>query len=337
MRKGDRILTASFFLSGILAVCAGTAQAAFVYQPEIYAQNLLQTGSPGLSSNERLAAWLSAAGIPEDAAVEKLQTDVNPEIAGILDVGVHIEQGDSAQASSDSDQTPSDSASAGDSTFTWSSAFTQYVTQTSDNDFYLTHDYTGAGSVNGSVFIDSRCDFFPQDAQMILHGHNMKGGAVFGQLNQLRSLDFLRQHPLIRFETLAGADYYVPYAVADVNVDREADNYFQEIRFRFDPDSFAQYTGYLREHSYYTIPVDVKFGDRLLLLSTCSYVYSNSRFAVCARKLRDGETVQQMQSLAETAENSGIGLDDTAYTYQGGGDYENLVEDAQPSSEQGGQ
>ena len=37
-------------------------------------------------------------------------------------------------------------------------------------------------------------------------------------------------------------------------------------------------------------PVDVAFGDKLMLLSTCSTEYSDSRFVVLARKLREGET-----------------------------------------------
>ncbi|MCM1382413.1 MAG: hypothetical protein NC192_10770, partial [Muribaculaceae bacterium] len=36
-------------------------------------------------------------------------------------------------------------------------------------------------------------------------------------------------------------------------------------------------------------PVDVRYGDEFLTLSTCSNEFSNSRFAVIARKVREGE------------------------------------------------
>ena len=35
--------------------------------------------------------------------------------------------------------------------------------------------------------------------------------------------------------------------------------------------------------------MDVEYGDEFLTLSTCSNEFSNSRFAVFARKVRDGE------------------------------------------------
>ncbi len=37
--------------------------------------------------------------------------------------------------------------------------------------------------------------------------------------------------------------------------------------------------------------VDYRYGDRFITLSTCSNEFSNSRFVVVARKVRDGEDV----------------------------------------------
>lgn len=280
--------------------CAGVFAAALLpgtrayagpgYFVEVDPVYVLQAQTVGMNSNERLAWYLSETGTEADEAILQAQEECGEDLAAILNVGGQIRE---------------------------------YVTQGVDNDFYLHHNAYGVEDVNGSAFFDARCRFFPQDDQIIIHGHNMKGGAVFGRLNNYRDVSYLQTHPLITLETLAGVDYYVPYAVTDVNVDMTAENYFLEIVWDFEPDSFAHYTGYLKEKSYYEIPVDVEFGDRLLTLSTCSYVYSDSRLLICARKLREGETIEEMQSLVAGSTVSGV-RPDTISPYTGGGDYENL-------------
>ena len=260
------------------------------YNPEIAPEKVLKSETGGMLSNDRLKYYLEMTGQEPDEEIARAQEEVSGECAAILNVGGEI---------------------------------IEYVTQTGDNDFYLTHNAYGGDDVNGAAFFDARCSFFPQDDQIIIHGHNMRGGAVFGRLNNYRDISYLQNHPLITLKTLKGTDYYVPYAITDVNVDPEAGNYFLEVVWKFDPESFADYTGYLKEKSYYSIPVDVEFGDRLLTLSTCSYVYSDSRLVICARKLRNGETPEEMSALVKQSTVSGT-IPDNAAPYTGGGDYENL-------------
>ena len=274
----------SLFRKGTM-VWAGPAS--FV---ELEPEHTLRDQTVGMSSNERLRWYLEENGIDEDAQVAQAQAQFGPECVAILNAGGEIRE---------------------------------YVAQGEDNDYYLHHNVRGVEDINGAAFFDSRCSFFPQDDQIIIHGHNMKGGAVFGRLNNYRDINYLRSHPLITLETLAGDEYYVPYAVTDVNVDMDADNYFLEIVWKFEPESFEHYTGYLKEKSYYDIPVDVEYGDRLLTLSTCSYVYSDSRLLICARKLREGETPESAGSLVARSGLSGVKPDEIA-PYTGGGDYERL-------------
>ncbi len=260
------------------------------YFPEVNPEHLLELQTQGMSCNERLKWYLEKTSQPEDETIAAAQAEISPDVAAILNVGGEIQE---------------------------------YVAQTTDNDFYLTHNVYGGEDVNGAAFLDSRCSFFPQDDQIMIHGHNMKGGAVFGRLNNYRDISYLLNHPLITLETLAGTDYYVPYAITDVNVDMEAENYFLTIVWKFDPDSFETFTGSLIGKSYYDIPVDVQYSDRLLTLSTCSYVYSDSRLLICARKLREDETPEAMSALVSQSTLSGTEADESD-PYTGGGDYEDL-------------
>ena len=53
--------------------------------------------------------------------------------------------------------------------------------------------------------------------------------------------------------------------------------------------------------SLYDEPVDVQAGDHLLSLVTCSYSHENGRLTVACRKLRDGETVEDVTALMQQA------------------------------------
>ena len=49
--------------------------------------------------------------------------------------------------------------------------------------FYLTHDYTGADSVLGSIFMLSAADPSFEAGHTVLYGHNMVDGQMFGTLS----------------------------------------------------------------------------------------------------------------------------------------------------------
>ncbi len=208
----------------------------------------------------------------EESTINRAVTDareINPDVLAILEYGDNI---------------------------------TQYVLQTDDNDYYLEHDYRKNYSESGAAFLDARCYVEPRSRQWMIHGHNMRSGAVFGELNSFLKLDYLRKYPLIYLTLESDDEVYVPYAVLDVNVDTSASNYFKITEFDFETDEeFTAFTNYYIENSYYDIPVDVTPEDELLTLSTCSYVYSDSRLLIACRKLRADETPEEMAELIAAA------------------------------------
>lgn len=180
-----------------------------------------------------------------------------------------------------------------------------YVVQGTDNDYYLTHGWDKSTDSEGAAFLDCRSSQDPRSDNWIIHGHNMRSGAVFGTLKNFRDTDYLKAHPLITLTRLHEKEYYVPYAILDLNVDPDGDGYFKITEFNFDTDAdFNAYTGYLTEHSYFNLPIDTEPGDSLLMLSTCSYGYSDGRLEICCRKLRDGETPETVSQLMQQTERS---------------------------------
>lgn len=176
----------------------------------------------------------------------------------------------------------------------------QYVVQGDDNDFYLTHDYTGAYTEIGAAFLDTRNSLVPRDTHWMIHGHTTNNGTMFGTLDDYMDEDYFKQYPFLYLTLMYEKEIYVPYAALEVNVDPNASNYFKITEWNFDTDeAFYDYTGYFKEHSVYDIPIEVTPEDDLLTLSTCTYTYANGRFLLACRKLRADETVESINELIQ--------------------------------------
>ena len=170
------------------------------------------------------------------------------------------------------------------------------VLQTKDNDFYLTHDYLKKYSETGAIFADYRYKLtsgkMPDNT--IIYGHNTLNGTFFGALHQYKKLDYIKSHPVINFNTLYKESKYKIFACFFVNVDGAQDNgvvfdYHNRIIFQDEAD-FKSFYDEVMKRTYYNTEVDVKYGDELITLSTCSLEIKNARFVIVARKVRDGES-----------------------------------------------
>ena len=171
-----------------------------------------------------------------------------------------------------------------------------------DNSFYMDHDFDGNEDVAGTLFVDSRNSLDPQDDHILIYGHNMKDGSMFGSLNNYRNVGFLRNTVCIQFNTIYGDAQYVPFALFDASMTKDDPNYFKLIRLNFSEEQpFDAFLADVQSRSLFDIPVDVNEDDQLLSLVTCSYSMDNGRFIIMCRKLREDETPEQMEALIEQA------------------------------------
>ena len=173
-----------------------------------------------------------------------------------------------------------------------------------DNSFYMDHDFDGNESVAGTLFVDSRNTLWPQDDHILIYGHNMKDGSMFGSLNNYRNVGFLRNTVCIEFNTIYGDAQYVPFALFDASMTKDDPNYFKLIRLNFSEEQpFDAFLADVQSRSLFNIPVDVNENDQLLSLVTCSYSMDNGRFIIMCRKLREDETPEQMSALLQQAKS----------------------------------
>ena len=131
-----------------------------------------------------------------------------------------------------------------------------------DNVFYLTHNALQQESVTGALFLDENCDLIHVPTQMVIHGHNMKEGAMFGMLKKykVKGAAFYREHAFIDFNTLYENGRYVIFAVAEIDIRPGQPHYLPFWHYsRFDSaEAFNRYVETARACSLYHCTVDVR-------------------------------------------------------------------------------
>ena len=69
-----------------------------------------------------------------------------------------------------------------------------------DNSYYLNHTVTGESNILGSIFATAGTDF--EESHIILYGHNMASGKMFGSLKKYHDKDFRNTYPYVYVFTL---------------------------------------------------------------------------------------------------------------------------------------
>lgn len=161
------------------------------------------------------------------------------------------------------------------------------VMQTTDNEYYLDHNLNQEYDKNGSIFMDKDCDILEPSTNLILYGHHMKSGQMFGNLDRYGSEAYYKEHPLIQFDTIYEKGIYQVMYVFRSHVYSEEEIAFKYYQF-IDVNSEQEFDSYMQEMaemSYYDTGVTAQYGDQLLTLSTCDNQEKNGRFVVVAKKI----------------------------------------------------
>lgn len=169
------------------------------------------------------------------------------------------------------------------------------VYQRDDNDYYLTHNQNGAKSAYGAVYIDYRNTVKQEhtDRNLVIYGHEMKNGSMFGTLKRLRNIDFYKRNHIIDFSTLYQNNLYKIYAIFVLNASRADDNdYMYNIYMKnfSNETAFNAWRDEALQRSVLNTGVDVNYHDDVITLVTCCNDFENARLVVMARKLRNGES-----------------------------------------------
>lgn len=164
-----------------------------------------------------------------------------------------------------------------------------------DNSYYLRRDYRGYHNTNGSIFLEQTCDLSSRPYTLMLYGHNMKTGAMFGCLRNYENINFYHNNPFITFDTAYENGKYVIFSVGTVSLTEGSLRYvdFGKVSSTWLPYR-EEGINALISRSIYSCTVDVQPEDQLLLLVTCSSD-DEERRVIAARRIRDGESEEALR------------------------------------------
>lgn len=161
------------------------------------------------------------------------------------------------------------------------------VMQTNDNTYYLDHNFDKKYDKNGCLFLDYQCDVINRNTNLIIYGHNMQSGNMFGRLDKYSSEEYYKEHPKFEFDTIyeKGA-YEIVYVFRSkiYNEDAVVFKYYQFLDVQSEKE-FDSNMAEMAKISLYDTGITPKYGDELLTLSTCDYQENNGRFVIVARKI----------------------------------------------------
>lgn len=176
------------------------------------------------------------------------------------------------------------------------------VMQTMDNEqYYLDRDFQKNYSSNGSLILDTDSDIGTGTKEnnyadgsipttnLIIHGHNMKSGAMFGNLDLYRKQDYEKKHNIIELSTLTEKREYEIVAVflSQIYLKSQTDVFKYYKFFQANTqEEFDDFYNNIKKLQLYDTGVTAEFGDEFITLSVCAYHVDNGRLAVVAKRIK---------------------------------------------------
>lgn len=149
--------------------------------------------------------------------------------------------------------------------------------------FYLNHNFEKEYNKYGVPYVAEHCDPEKPSDNLIIYAHHMKDGSMFTGLMNYTDQEFLKENPLIGFDTLTERGEYEVLAVFLTTVDEQGFPYYLFADAQNQED-FDDYVRQCKAMSLYDTGVTAEYGDKLITLSTCEYSNKNGRLVVVGKK-----------------------------------------------------
>ena len=148
------------------------------------------------------------------------------------------------------------------------------VVKGNDNDFYLTHNFNKESNLGGWLFADYRMKADGTDKNLVIHGHNMKNGSMFGTLKKVLNKDWYEnsENLEIIYETKDKEYKYKVFSIYQI----EVESYYTKRNFASNQE-YQEFLNKIKGRSKKDFGINLSVSDKIMTLSTCA---SNDNYRV---------------------------------------------------------
>ena len=156
------------------------------------------------------------------------------------------------------------------------------VVQAKDNNYYLRRNLDKKYNVGGSIFMDYKNKLDGTDKNIVIYGHNIKDGSMFGTLKNILDEEWYNNNEnyIIDFITEKEQAKYQVFSVYKI----KNEDYY--INTEFKKNEFSTFIKTLKNRSIKDFEIEITENDSILTLSTCA---DNNKYRVVlhAKKITD--------------------------------------------------
>ena len=146
-----------------------------------------------------------------------------------------------------------------------------------EKDFYIDKDFNKEYYYPGTLYISDISDIIKPTDVVIMYGHNMKNGTMFGTLKKFEDPKFLEKYDNIIIDSMEGRLEYEITHVMRIRVNVDGGDEFPYYTYS-DFGSEEDYDAFIEQcnnHVLYDSGKTTEFGDRFVMLTTCEYTYDD--------------------------------------------------------------
>lgn len=169
-----------------------------------------------------------------------------------------------------------------------------------DEDYYLHRDFYEKENRNGCLIMDTDSTVgvgcreqeyiggTKPSTNLIIHGHTMKSGLMFGKLSLYEDEAYGKEHNIICFDSLYEKREYELISVFRSQVYKKSDDVFKYYQFfqAETEDEFRTWYRNIKERALYDTGVTARFGDEFITLTCCAYHVEDGRFVVVGKRVK---------------------------------------------------
>ena len=154
------------------------------------------------------------------------------------------------------------------------------VVRAINNSFYLNHSFDKSKNSAGWIFADYKNKFDNTDKNIVIYGHNMRDGSMFGSMLNILDAQWYEneENTNITLYTENEKCIYKVFSIYKI----ENEDYYIKTEFKND-NEFEEFVKNLKKRSIKDFNVDISKDDNILTLSTCA---NNNKYRIVLHSVR---------------------------------------------------